>query len=115
MFLDEEGLDAKDDLDSVRQIFFMPFLQKALGSLCHVLEEEADDHESYDSNQNPPLEPHFRDTVNINALARQTLINTGGILESTVYPANYAMEMSSLIYKNWDFTEQAFHEDLKKR
>ncbi|KAJ6354057.1 hypothetical protein OIU76_002980 [Salix suchowensis] len=32
------------------------------------------------------LKPHFRDTMNINALARQVLINAGGALESTVYP-----------------------------
>ncbi|MDK0841608.1 lipoxygenase family protein, partial [Clostridium perfringens] len=31
------------------------------------------------------LHPHFRDTMNINALARQILINAGGVLESTVF------------------------------
>jgi len=53
--------------------------------------------------------------MNINALARQLLINANGILEETVFPGKYSMELSSVIYKNWKLTDQALPADLIKR
>ncbi|KAL1536016.1 Lox4p [Salvia divinorum] len=61
------------------------------------------------------LYPHFRDTMNINAFARQVLVSAGGIIEEIIFPGRYAMELSSFIYKDWNFRDQALPADLLKR
>ena len=61
------------------------------------------------------LHPHYRDTMTINALAREILVNANGLVEQTFYTQKYSMEMSSEIYKSWNFLEQALPKDLKKR
>ncbi|KAJ0977170.1 hypothetical protein J5N97_012644 [Dioscorea zingiberensis] len=61
------------------------------------------------------LEPHFKDTMHINALARSILLNSGGILEKTMFPGKYSLELSSTIYEDWRFDEQGLPADLVKR
>jgi len=61
------------------------------------------------------LLPHYRDTMNINALARNVLVNAEGIIESTFLWGNYAMEMSAVVYKDWVFPDQGLPNDLIKR
>ncbi|MQL41205.1 hypothetical protein EI012_25085, partial [Escherichia coli] len=64
---------------------------------------------------NKLLFPHYRDTMNINALARSSLINAEGIIEQSFLPGPYSVEMSSAVYKSWVFTDQALPADLIKR
>ena len=62
------------------------------------------------------LHPHFRYTMEINALAREALINAGGIIESSFSPGKYSMEFSSVAYdKQWQFNLQALPADLISR
>ncbi|XP_065876600.1 lipoxygenase 6, chloroplastic [Euphorbia lathyris] len=62
------------------------------------------------------LHPHMRYTLEINALARQSLINGGGIIEACFSPGKYSMEISSAAYKNiWRFDMQALPADLLRR
>ncbi|XP_030459833.1 lipoxygenase 6, chloroplastic [Syzygium oleosum] len=62
------------------------------------------------------LHPHMRYTLEINALARQSLINGGGIIEACFSPGKYAMELSSAAYKSmWRFDMEALPADLIRR
>ncbi|KAM7271505.1 hypothetical protein ACFE04_030719 [Oxalis oulophora] len=61
------------------------------------------------------LHPHFKDTMHINALARSTLLNAGGIFERILFTGKFSMELSSELYKAWRFDKQALPEDLKAR
>ncbi|KAK9282511.1 hypothetical protein L1049_005431 [Liquidambar formosana] len=61
------------------------------------------------------LDPHFKDTMHINALSRSILINSGGILEKTLFSGEISMELSSVLYKDWRFHDQGLPADLIKR
>ncbi|KAK6164227.1 hypothetical protein DH2020_001091 [Rehmannia glutinosa] len=62
------------------------------------------------------LHPHLRYTMEINALARQFLINANGIIESAFSPGKYSMELSSAAYDQlWQFDLEALPVDLISR
>uniref|UniRef100_A0A7N0VBI2 Lipoxygenase n=1 Tax=Kalanchoe fedtschenkoi TaxID=63787 RepID=A0A7N0VBI2_KALFE len=62
------------------------------------------------------IDPHFRYTMEINALAREALINAGGIIESCFSPGKYSIELSSAAYDlQWQFNTEALPEDLISR
>lgn len=61
------------------------------------------------------LDPHFKDTMHVNALARSILINSGGLLEKILFSGEISMELSSKLYRDWTFDEQALPADLIKR
>lgn len=61
------------------------------------------------------LEPHFKDTLQVNALARSMLLNAGGIFEKMLFTGDISIELSSFLYKSWRFDEQSLPADLIKR
>ncbi|XP_021728916.1 linoleate 13S-lipoxygenase 2-1, chloroplastic-like [Chenopodium quinoa] len=62
------------------------------------------------------MNPYFRFTMMINALARQALINAGGIIETSFSTEKYSMEFSSYVYdKEWRFDQQGLPADLIAR
>ncbi|KAI4381046.1 hypothetical protein MLD38_007163 [Melastoma candidum] len=62
------------------------------------------------------LHPHFRYTMEINALARGYLISAGGIIEIGFSPGKYSMELSAVAYDlQWQFNLQALPNDLINR
>ncbi|XVF47463.1 hypothetical protein PTKIN_Ptkin03bG0110500 [Pterospermum kingtungense] len=62
------------------------------------------------------LHPHFRYTMEINALAREYLISAGGIIESSFSPGKYSVELSAVAYDlQWRFDHEALPADLISR
>ncbi|KAL2555030.1 Lipoxygenase 3 [Forsythia ovata] len=62
------------------------------------------------------LDPHMRYTLEINALARQSLISADGVIESCFTPGRYCMEISAAAYKNfWRFDLEGLPADLIRR
>ncbi|KAL6972631.1 linoleate 13S-lipoxygenase [Sarracenia purpurea var. burkii] len=62
------------------------------------------------------LGPHMRYTLEINALARQSLINADGVIEACFTPGRYCMEISAAAYKNsWRFDLEGLPADLIRR
>ncbi|CAN1828040.1 Linoleate 13S-lipoxygenase 3-1, chloroplastic [Linum perenne] len=62
------------------------------------------------------LDPHMRYTLEINALARQSLINADGVIESCFTPGRYCSEISAAAYKNfWRFDKEGLPADLFRR
>lgn len=54
--------------------------------------------------------------MEINALARESLINAGGIIESSFSPGKYSLELSAVAYgKEWRFDQEALPADLIRR
>ncbi|XP_027077107.1 linoleate 13S-lipoxygenase 2-1, chloroplastic [Coffea arabica] len=62
------------------------------------------------------LHPHFRYTMEINALARGFLISANGIIENSFSPGNISIQLSSVVYnQEWRFDHQALPGDLISR
>ncbi|KAK8514216.1 hypothetical protein V6N13_063119 [Hibiscus sabdariffa] len=61
------------------------------------------------------LDPHMRYTLEINGLARQSLINADGVIESCFTPGRYCMEMSAAAYRSWRFDKEGLPADLIRR
>ncbi|KAF6166898.1 hypothetical protein GIB67_020332 [Kingdonia uniflora] len=62
------------------------------------------------------LHPHMRYTLEINSIARQSLINAGGIIEECFMAGKYSMELSSAAYDSmWRFDMEGLPADLIRR
>ncbi|KAG5523576.1 hypothetical protein RHGRI_035398 [Rhododendron griersonianum] len=62
------------------------------------------------------LDPHMRYTLEINGLARQSLICADGVIEACFTPGRYGMEMSAAAYKDfWRFDLEGLPADLIRR
>lgn len=58
----------------------------------------------------------MKDTLQINALAREALINGGGIIESDFTSGKYSVQIVSAAYRDWwRFDMEALPADLIRR
>ncbi|KAH7298170.1 hypothetical protein KP509_25G030300 [Ceratopteris richardii] len=61
------------------------------------------------------LDPHFKDTVNLNAEGRTALISAEGRIEKNFAGGRYQMQIVCQEYKKWKFSEQSLPNDLLRR
>ncbi|XP_077236378.1 linoleate 13S-lipoxygenase 3-1, chloroplastic-like [Tasmannia lanceolata] len=62
------------------------------------------------------LDPHMRYNLEINAIARQVLINADGVIESCFTPGQYCMDISVNAYRDhWRFDLEGLPADLIRR
>ncbi|GJX95647.1 linoleate 13S-lipoxygenase 3-1, chloroplastic-like protein [Tanacetum coccineum] len=61
------------------------------------------------------LDPHMRYTLEINAIARQNLLNADGVIEQGFTRGCYCMEISAAAYKHWRFDLEGLPADLIRR
>ncbi|XVE88048.1 hypothetical protein DITRI_Ditri19aG0037400 [Diplodiscus trichospermus] len=62
------------------------------------------------------LHPHMRYTMDVNAQARQFLLNAGGVIESCFSTAVCSMEVTAAAYQNWwRFDMESLPADLVRR
>ncbi|KAH7421590.1 hypothetical protein KP509_13G064800 [Ceratopteris richardii] len=62
------------------------------------------------------LQPHFMYTLEINALARQLLINADGVIENCFTAGPFGLEISSAAYSSmWKFDQESLPNDLIRR
>uniref|UniRef100_A0A803LLH7 Lipoxygenase domain-containing protein n=1 Tax=Chenopodium quinoa TaxID=63459 RepID=A0A803LLH7_CHEQI len=62
------------------------------------------------------LDPHMKYTLQVNAMARETLINAGGIIENDFTPGKYSMLLPCAAYRDWwRFDLEALPSDLIRR
>uniref|UniRef100_A0A7N0ZWW6 Lipoxygenase n=1 Tax=Kalanchoe fedtschenkoi TaxID=63787 RepID=A0A7N0ZWW6_KALFE len=61
------------------------------------------------------LDPHMRYTLEINALARQSLISNTGVIDTCFTPGRYHMEISAAAYNDWRFDMDELPSDLIRR